>query len=338
MDSETYKRRDETGKDERMKKIIRMTGMILILSGVLCQLFGCAGKDRVQETSEQYVVGVVMKSASSEYWMSVQSGMDAAAAKYHLKTVFLSPDSELHTEVQEKMVERMIKREADALAVAPMDSYEIPDYVDEIEKREIPAVTFDTGFDGQIFPYIGIDNEQTGYELAEVLAKQIDHEGEVGIVAGSLDQMGHRERVEGFRKYMETEPDIDLVFVESGYANLRVPEEKVREILRNYPNVKGIFATSAVTALGLSEATDGKQINIVTVDEQEDALEGLKDGRLSALALQSGYEIGYETIRRLNEMRNGSVLSGEYLIEAEILTKDNVGEYEKRDETEKYSK
>ena len=51
-----------------------------------------------------------------------------------------------------------------------------------------------------------------------------------------------------------------------------------------------------VTALGLSEATEGREISIVSVDAQEDALKAVQDGRIVALGAQSGYQIGYETI------------------------------------------
>ena len=84
----------------------------------------------------------------------------------------------------------------DALAVAPIDSYHVPDYLDEIEKKKITAVCFDNGMVGGELPYIGIDNHKTGYQLAQELAEQLDHKGQVGIVAGDLKQKGHRERVE----------------------------------------------------------------------------------------------------------------------------------------------
>ena len=71
--------------------------------------------------------------------MSVNSGMEAAAAKYDMDVITLAPDSELDREVQEKQVEKLIDQNVDALAVAPIDSYHVPDYLDEIEKKKITA-------------------------------------------------------------------------------------------------------------------------------------------------------------------------------------------------------
>lgn len=79
---------------------------------------------------------------------------------------------------------------------------------------------FDNGMGSEELPYIGIDNHKMGYRLAKKLAEQLEHKGQVGIVAGDLKQKGHRERVEGFEEYMRTEPEMTVKFVESGYANL----------------------------------------------------------------------------------------------------------------------
>lgn len=134
---------------------------LLLMTVILC--CGCSNHSSWQKAKDRYVVGVVTKSNTSEYWMSVNSGMEAAAAKYDMDVITLAPDSELDREVQEKQVEKLIDQNVDALAVAPIDSYHVPDYLDEIEKKKITAVCFDNGMVGGELPYIGIDNHKTGY-------------------------------------------------------------------------------------------------------------------------------------------------------------------------------
>ena len=319
----------------KRKKVLYIWGICGIL---LSNLLGCGKIQNYQDVEERYIVGVVTKSSSSEYWMSVHSGMEAAAEKYGMEIIFLSPDSELKKDVQDKLMKGLIEQEVDALAISPIDSYNIPNYMREIKALGIPTITFDTGFEGSEIPYIGIDNEKIGYELAKILANEIGHKGEVGIVSGSLEQTVHKERVKGFQDYMALEDEITIAFVESGYANLQMSEKKVRTLLEEYPKVKGILATSAVTALGLSSATESQGLKIVTLDEQKDALDALENGRLSALALQSGYEIGYETIQFLDNIRNEEGDMQDHIIEAEILTKENIGEYRRAHETKTYSK
>ena len=153
-----------------------------------------------------------------------------------------------------------------------------------------------------------------------------------------LKHKGHRERVEGFEEYMKSEPEMTVKFVESGYANLQMSEQKVRDLMGQYPQIRGIMATSAVTAMGLVDELKDTDIKIVAVDEQEDSLKAVENGQILALAAQSGYEIGYETIHYIQNLRNGKHLKKKYYLNAEILTQDNVKEYRKKDESQKYKK
>lgn len=302
--------------------------------GILCVSIlaaGCSRERKAADLSDKSeeckIIGVVSKSNTSEYWMSVNSGMEAAAAENHMEIIFMAPDSEQDKEVQEKQIEKLVEQEVDALAISPIDSYYIPEYMKLIQEKNIPVVSFDTGFAECELPYIGIDNYKVGYELGKELAKQLDHQGQVGIVAGNLDQMGHKERARGFQDYIAEEPEMTVGFVESGYANMQMSEQKVRSLMQEYPQVKGIMATSAVTALGLADVMKDADIKIVAIDEQEDSLEALEKGEICALAAQSGYDIGYETIEYIAKVCRGERMEMEDHLDAQILTQENLQSY-----------
>ena len=137
--------------------------------------------------------------------------------------------------------------------------------------------------------------------------------------------------VAAFEKYMEKEPGITIEMVRNGYSNMRVSQKDVDEILVKYPDLNGIMATSAVTALGLSEATEGREISIVSVDAQEDALKAVQDGRIVALGAQSGYQIGYETIRYIVKDLEGEGTGEDEILDSQVLTTENIDAYIKED-------
>ena len=137
-----------------------------------------------------------------------------------------------------------------------------------------------------------------------------------------------------FEKYMEKEPGITIEMVRNGYSNMQVSQKDVDEILKKYPDLDGIMTTSAVTALGLAEATEGREISIVSVDAQEDALKAVQDGRIVALGAQSGYQIGYETIRYIVNDLEGKRTGEDEILDSQVLTTENIDAYIKED---KYS-
>lgn len=98
--------------------------------------------------------------------------------------------------------------------------------------------------------------------------------------------------------------------------------------MQEHPDVDGIFATSAVTALGIMEYMSSRPVVIATVDAQQDAIEAVRDGRIMALVAQSGYDIGYKTIEYIVNDRDGASQSMEEILDVEILTKDNADQYD----------
>ena len=82
---------------------------ICILAAVLsfCSLSGC-GPSAKKTEEEKVTIGVVTKSKSSEYWLSVCDGMEDAAEKYHADVVILSPDSETEEKVQKNMIRDLL--------------------------------------------------------------------------------------------------------------------------------------------------------------------------------------------------------------------------------------
>lgn len=301
-----------------------------VLLSVLCVLVlsGCAGSAGQSKEKEEYVIGVVTKSKSSEYWMSVYSGMGKAAKDYGVTVITLSPDSETDDSLQKKMIDDLIAKGVDALAVSPIQSFGADAYLAAAKENGIPVYSYDTRIMSQDIPYIGIDNEKAGRGLAEYMAKALGGNGKVGIISGNLEQSGHASRVKGFSDYIEENTNMEVAFVESGYSNLQMSEKEITRLMEEHPDVKEIFATSAVTALGIMKYMEQHPVVLVTVDAQQDALEAVAEGGIQALAAQSGYEIGYETIQYIIEKRDGEDLPLDKILNVEIITKDNVEEYQ----------
>lgn len=311
-----------------MRNYIR--GILLLAVCLLCAaggLGGCAARQALPE-EEDFIIGVVTKSKNSEYWMSVCAGMEKAAKERGVKVVILSPDSETDKEIQKRMIRDLLKMKVDALAVSPIDSSDNQDYIAMADELGIPVYSYDTPIVDADLPYIGIDNEKVGYEVARLLAEKMGHTGNIAVIAGSRAQASHDERVTGFERYMDGEPEIHIDVVKNGYSNLRVSEQEIAEIQQNYPDLDGIMTTSAVTALGLAEATRGTGIAIASVDAQEDAIHAVEEGSITVLGAQSGYDIGYETVNYIANDRDGAEQEKEKLIDTQILTKENVAEYQ----------
>lgn len=310
------------------KPVIAGVILCLVLVGVISTLFEPDEVDK--KTISTYVVGVVGKSGMSQYWLSVRRGMEVAAKETGIELLYMSPDAEDALEVQDKMVETMVRREVDAIAISPIDSFRTPQYFEASQEKGIPIISYDSPYQDASIPYIGIDNEKAGRQLGQALAEAIGHQGEIAVITGDLRQLGHRQRYEAFNKYMETESEIDIVYTESGYSSMKMSDKKIRELQEAYPDIKGILATSGVTAMGIVEGISGDSVVIASVDAQEDAMQAVEDGKINVLIAQSGYDIGHRTIKYIDQMRKGQQQEKRNILEAELLTPDNIMDYRNR--------
>lgn len=312
---------------------MKKTGILFL--EVLCMvlLAGCSNRQETVSKNDAYVIGVVTKSRDSEYWMSVCSGMEKAADEEGVSVLIVSPDTETDAVLQKKMIQDLLDKKVDALAVSPIDSYSNADYIKKANEMGIPVFAYDTQIADAKVPYIGIDNEKTGWELGKYMAKQLHNKGKVGIISGDLKQMAHAGRIKGFEDYIQKNTDIQVAFVESGYSNLQMSEREITRLMNENPDISGILATSAVTALGIMEYMKGSPVAIVTVDAQEDAIEAVKNGGIAALASQSGYEIGEETVRYIVNHKKGSDQEDQKILPVEVITNENVEDYQKIKET-----
>ena len=186
----------------------------------------------------------------------------------------------------------------------------------------VSLVSYDTPFSDSKIPYIGIDHKKVGYELGILLGESLHGTGEVAVIAGSMKQKNHQLRLEGFLDAMKQYENITVATVKTGYSNLQVSEQELQKLKEQFPAMNGIMTTSAVTAMGIVEAMAGEEIKIVSVDAQEDARKAVADGKIEALAAQSGYEIGYETIQYLVNEHEGKVQEKQKILQTDIITRE----------------
>lgn len=311
-----------------MKKRAMKGIAVALCAGVL--LISCSSEQQIR-IEETYTIGVVTKSGTSEYWMSLCEGVEQAADQYGMDVIILQPDSEKNKEAQIKMVETLVRKNVDIIAISPVDSGDAQIYLEAAEEKDIPVITFDDRFDDQQIPYIGIDNEKAGYELMKYMAEQMDHHGQVGIISGPLSQRCHRLRIEGAKKYLAEETNMELIYVESGYSNLQMKETEIKRLQEEYPDVEGVMVTSAATAMGFVDAVSDEKLKIVSVDAQSDAVSALQEGKITALLAQSGYDVGFEMVRYIEELRKQGAEETEKILDVPMLTQSNVEEYMQAD-------
>ena len=155
-------------------------------------------------------------------------------------------------------------------------------------------------------------------------------EAQVSILSGSAVQEAHIKRVQGFVDYINKNTDLVINNYIVDDINYRQATLQTEHLLKQYPDTQGLFVTNAVMTLGAIEAIDetDKQITIIGVDTQNDAIMAIKNKKIDAMISQDGYEIGALAMNIvLDYLINDRQPQKDNYIENNFITIENADNY-----------
>lgn len=295
-------------------------------------LAGCTSSQTVGQTADSVpIIAVLLKSMANPHWQEMRSGLQDAAAKYGAELILLYPDNETDTSQQSMIFRDIIEQKPDALLWAPCDSLLGPQMELLAEQAGVPLFTVDTRADGTDVPFIGVDNKLVGRMAAEYMLESADYTGQFAVIAGPQNQSPHFDRAGSFLGIMRDCPGVDIVAIRYTDSNFDCGMETMQDVLAQYPDLDGVFCTSAVLALGAVEQVKASfrqnSVRIVTVDTQPDALAAVSTGTISGLITQDGYDIGYKAIETVMDSLAGQGADEDIYLPIELLTRSNVDEF-----------
>ena len=93
-----------------MKRILALTLSLMLLLSLTTAL-----------AEDEFTVVVNLKTLSSEYWQTVKSGIDEAAAELGWTIDVQGPAAETEIAEQVQQLETMLAAKPDAIVIAPLD-------------------------------------------------------------------------------------------------------------------------------------------------------------------------------------------------------------------------
>lgn len=269
-------------------------------------------------------LSIIGRSEEGAYWDKVKEGAEDAVedlnsllgyeGKDKIKVTYNAPAATDDVDEQVNILDEELARYPAAVGIAISDMNACAVQFDLAAENGIPVVAFDSGSDYQgLMSTVITDNETSAAEAAARLTEMMKETGEVIILSGDSRLKTNQVREAAFRDEIEKNHSsvaISNVYYldqleeaeESEAEEGQVEQEKelapAEKILKENPNVKGIFATSpdAVSfALELCSQMDQRPY-LVGYDAEQEEVEALSEGDLDGLIVQNPYGMGYATV------------------------------------------
>jgi ribose transport system substrate-binding protein len=202
--------------------------------------------------------------------------------------------------------------------------------------------------------FIGTNNYKAGRALGGLVKKALPEGGEVMLFVGRLEQLNARQRRQGVIDELLGRPEQSLEQVNydpvdatnltaegSKYTILDTrtdnfdkarAKSNAEDAIAKYKDLKcmvGLFAYNSPSCIdAIKEADKLGAIKICGFDEQDALLQAITDGQAYGTISQQPWEYGYESIKMLKKISEGTQPENTYQ-EVSFLevTKDNIDEF-----------
>lgn len=280
---------------------MRSKALLLV---VLACLLSCGG-------NKTKIIAVVPKGTSHLFWVSVQAGSMAAGQKYGVQVLWNGPAQETEYDRQIQIVDSMIARRVDGLAVAATERKALVHSIDRAAQLGIPVTVFDSGVDTDDYmTFIATNNYEAGKMGARELGRLLNGQGTAAVIMNAPGSASTMDRERGFDDVMRTEfPNIQIVARQYGQSDRSKAMTATENILTAHPDLNGIFASAEPSSVGAALALKSRglagKVKFVAFDSSDTMIEDLKNGVIDAMVVQDPFKMGFEAVETLVEKLQG---------------------------------
>jgi ribose transport system substrate-binding protein len=300
-----------------------MQSNLLLKAGLLTALL-------IQPSCQQRtkkLIGVVPKATSHLFFMSVHAGVRDAERDFGVEVLWNGPREETEFSRQIEIVDSMVARHVDALAISATDHTALVAPVKRAMEAGIPVTVFDSGLDVTGFvTFVATDNFGAGVTGARKLAELVGGKGKVAELMHKPGGMSTGDRERGFEETMAKEfPAIQIVDRRYGMADRAKSRDAAENILTAHPELDGMFASAEANSIGAIQAIKARglsgKLKLVTFDFSDEHVAALKDGTINVMLVQDPYRIGYEAVHSLVMKLKGETPPKQMDLKARVIVK-----------------
>jgi ribose transport system substrate-binding protein len=272
---------------------------------LLATLLAFASLD-LSAAQRELTLGLVAKSQGNPVFQAARVGAEDAAKELGkelgmtIKIDWRTPNEE-DAQKQAEAIEQLVLAGAEGIAVSCSDANKLTATIDRAVDNGVPVVTFDSDAPAsKRFVTYGVDDLECGQQTMAELAKAMNGQGVVAVLAGNQTAPNLQKRVQGVREEAKKYPGITIRDV---YYHKETPQDaaaKVEQVMQANPDITG-WAMIGGWALFTDNAlkwTPGT-VQCVSVDALPAQLAYIRSGHVPVLLAQQCYQWGHRSVNLL---------------------------------------
>lgn len=312
----------------------------LAAAALLLAAVGCAPRQAAEPAGEgqaaageQFQLAFVTNNAS-DFWTIARRGVEKADGELANVTVEFRMPGDGTAAEQRRIIDDLLAKGVDGIAISPVDPANQIDMLNSAAQQVLVVTQDSDAPESDRACYVGTDNLAAGRQAGEELKKVLPNGGRVMLFVGTADAQNARDRIAGIREAIAG-TNIEIIDVRTDETDRARAKANVADTLVKYPDIAalvGIWSYNGPAILSaVREAGKINQVQIVCFDEEDQTLDGVKEGAISATIVQQPFEFGYQSVKLMAEVLGGNraaIPANELkIVETLVITAENVDEF-----------
>ncbi|MBS5800427.1 MAG: substrate-binding domain-containing protein [Clostridiales bacterium] len=309
-----------------MKKIEQIIKWFIV--GVSIGILIFIGYSSYQSSKKPNKIVLVSKSIQSEYvfWETIRMGAQLAA-KEEIPFEYVGPLEEKDVDKQVEIMNSKIEEGADIILLAAADKERLALSVENAKKKGITLVSVDSSVVGQT-EIVATDNVAAAQELTHYLLESINNKGEVIMLNFVQGASTANEREQGYDLVMAGQAKVKQLPTVYTEGTTESAYKKAKEIIKQYPNLKGIVGANQYMTEGICLAIEelglSKKIKVVGFDSSNVIIEALEKGIIEAILVQKPFNMGYLGVKVAVDLFDGKKVEQDTDTGYKLITADTL--------------
>lgn len=279
----------------------------------------------------KYRIAYIARSQRDSFAAWLANSIVKEAAKYPDVTLSVF-DGQSRNEVMQSLVENAVQNKFDLTIIQP---YDPPIQLGPVKAAIAQGMRFvatNPKFDDASVPYVDANPYQQGAENAKLGLNQIPKNAQVVVLmgpAGNPHSLGRRDAWQ--KEFFDKRPDVKILDEQIANWNKDEGMRLMEDWITAHPQIDAVISMNDNMAAGAIEAVKaagGKLHPLVYgVDGTAEACLLIKDGLMTSTTLQNANDLAVKSVKMAHDILTGANPDLHQLIEAQLITKDNVDKY-----------
>jgi len=300
----------------------------LFFLAILFSFFSCNTSKNTDE--KKIKIGASMLSMQNEFIVNIADEMQKKADELGVELIIV--DAERSPLKQIEQVESFIAQKVDVIIMNPIEFEASSPAVTKALAANIPIINVNSATSATPTAFVGSNDVESARIAMKYIADKLGGKGNMVMIHGLMGQAAQLQREEGVKEVLKQYPNIKMLAQQTGEWDRAKSMDLMQNWIQSYGDkTNAVFAHNDEMGLGAVKALQAAglkdRVLVISVDAIKDALQSVQKGELNATVFQNANQQGAGAIETAIKIAKKQSFEKEVLIPFELVTKENIGGY-----------